>query len=122
MRYAKKWPEYRDQWNAMSIKPTRQKEFDRIAEYAFENRPRYVVIEGNSGVPWPMIACIHKRESDAQDKHGNPLFTSYLGNGQPLNRKTTIVPKGRGPFNSFEEGAMDALRIDGLTSIRDWRL
>jgi len=122
MIYGRKWHEYAEQWDRMVIKNDRKKEFEKIAEYALYNRQRYLVIEENTGVPWSMIACIHKRESNAQDKDGNPLFTSYLGNGQPLNRKTTIVPKGRGPFNSFEEGAVDALRYDKLTNVKEWRL
>lgn len=122
MLYGRKWHEYAPQWDTMTINVSRKKEFNKIAEYAYANRQRYLSIEGPTGVPWAMIACIHKRESDAQDKEGNPLFTSYLGNGQPLNRKTTIVPKGRGPFPSFEEGAVDALNYDKLTLVVEWRL
>lgn len=115
MRYSKKWPTYREQWDSMTINPSRQKEFDRLARFAMEYRPHYITIEGNSGVPWAMIACLHRRESDAD-------FTTYLGNGDRLDRKTVHVPRGRGPFNSFEEGAADALRLDGLTAVQDWRL
>jgi lysozyme family protein len=32
------------------------------------------------------------------------------------------VPAGRGPFDTWEEGAIDALTYDGLTEIPDWRL
>lgn len=120
MRYRDKWPEYKEQWDRMVIVPRRMGEMQAAAQYAVDNKRRYTEI--GSTVPWPLIAVIHKRESDAQDKHGNPLFTSYLGNGQPLNRRTTIVPKGRGPFASFAEGARDALKIDGLDLVIDWRL
>lgn len=122
MLYGRKWHEYAEQWDRMTINSSRKSEFNQIAEYAFLHRQVYLVIEENTGVPWAMIACIHKRESDAQDKFGNPLFTSYLGNGQPLNRRTTIVPKGRGPFPTFEAGAIDALNYDHLSSVKDWRL
>lgn len=122
MLYGRKWREYAEQWDRMKITPGREAEFAKIAAYAFANRQRYLVLEENTGVPWAMIACMHKRESDAQDKEGNPLFTSYLGNGQPLNRRTTIVPIGRGPFASFEEGGIDALKYDHLDRVTDWRL
>jgi len=115
MLYGRKWHEYADQWDRMMIKRDRVKEFNKIAEYALAHRGIYTAIEGRTGVPWPMIAILHRRESDAD-------FNTYLGNGQPLNRKTTIVPKGRGPFSSFEEGAIDALQYDKLTSVKDWRL
>jgi hypothetical protein len=31
-----------------------------------------------------------------------------------------LVPAGRGPFRTFEEGALDALRLKGYQNIRDW--
>lgn len=120
--YGRLWHEYAELWDKMVVNPSRVDEFDQIAEYAFLNRQKYLVVEENTGVPWPLIACFHKRESDAQDKHGNPLFTSYLGNGQPLNKRTTIEPIGRGPFPTFEAGAIDALKYDKLTLVVEWRL
>lgn len=122
MLYGRKWREYSELWDNMKINPSRKSEFLHRAQYAVENRQVYLSIEGATGVPWPMTACMHVRESDAQDKHGNPLFTSYLGNGQPLSKRTTIEPIGRGPFKSFEEGAVDALRYDKLTLVNEWRL
>lgn len=44
----------------------------------------------------------------------------YLGNGQRLSMRTTIVPKNRGPFtgpNAFVDGCVDACRIDGLDKV-----
>lgn len=120
MRYRDKWPQYAEQINKMQILADKKSAFERFANYAIANKGIYQEIEQKSGVPWPSIAVMHKRESDAQDTKGNPLFTSYLGNGQPLSRRTTIVPVGRGPFtgpNAFVDGAMDALRIDGLDKV-----
>jgi lysozyme family protein len=45
-----------------------------------------------------------------------------LGNGQPLNQVTTIVPIGRGPFPNFEAGAIDALNLQGANDITDWSI
>ena len=115
MRYATKWPQYRDQWDTMVIKPDRASEFYAIAHRILAHKDRYLTIEQRTGVPWYMIGLLHMRESD-----GN--FDTYLGNGQSLHHRTTIVPKGRGPFASFEDGAVDALKIDGLTDVKDWRL
>lgn len=115
MRYSLMWPRYAKWWDRMKIDPSREIEFDRLAEKLFANRERYGAIEAKSGVPWPLIAVLHLRESSCD-------FGTYLGNGQSLKRKTTIVPRGRGPFTSFEEGALDALRIDGLSAVKDWRL
>lgn len=115
MRYGNKWPEYAKQWDSMKIKPARLHEFDSIAARIFANKIRYQAIEARTGVPWHLIALLHLRESTMN-------FNTYLGNGQSLARRTTIKPRGRGPFATFEDGAIDALKIDGLTSVKDWRL
>lgn len=122
MRYRDKWPEYRHQWDTMAIRPERWAEFERMARYAIAHKDIYQEVEQTvqSKFPWWAVAVAHKRESDAQDAHGNPLFTSYLGNGQPLNRVTTIVPKGRGPFlgpKAFLHGCLDALHLDGIDKV-----
>ena len=118
MRYATKWPQYAHWWDAMEIKPNRVTEFEHIAKVALDHKQIYAAIEQMTGVRWYHIAVLHRRESDAN-------FGTYLGNGQSLAHRTTIVPKGRGPFtgpNAFTDGAIDALKIDGLTSVQDWRL
>ncbi len=118
MRYGAKWPQYAKWWDGMVIKPSRVHEFERDAAQLLAHKARYQYIEAKTGVPWHLIAILHMRESTAD-------FDTYLGNGQSLHQRTTIVPKGRGPFTgpqAFENGAVDALRIDGLTSVRDWRL
>lgn len=115
MRYRDKWPQYAKQWDAMSIKPDRLAEMKRYAQFAVDHRSQYLDVEKATGVPWPLVAVLHRRESDAD-------FSTYLGNGDPLNRKTTHVPKGRGPFPSFLAGAEDALHLDRLDQVKDWRL
>lgn len=91
-----------------SAKLTRGPEFARPANKAFANKTTYVSIAKRAGMPevaWLFIACAHYRES-SQD------FTKNLGQGDPLDRVTTRVPKGRGPFlgpNAFADGAVDAL-------------
>lgn len=115
MRYVEKWPQYKVWWDQMKSLPGRQKEFDRFARLAFTHKDIYQEIQARTSVPWPLIALTHQRESSMN-------FTTYLGNGQRLDRVTTIVPKGRGPFkgpDAFVNGAIDALRIEGLSSVKD---
>lgn len=87
--------------------------FNAKAKIAFANKSRYVNIcrmlrEHGSNIPdsaWVFIAVVHNRESGMD-------FTTHLGQGDPLNKKTTHVPAGRGPFfgpDAFEMGAVDAL-------------
>lgn len=63
---------------------------------------RYLAVEKATGVPWPFIAVTHQRES-------NQNWERSLAQGDPWNRKSTHVPKGRGPFKSWEDAAYDAL-------------
>jgi lysozyme family protein len=103
---------YRDLWSRMKVVKTA--EATSQAKRVIANKARYRAIEARTGVPWFVVGCLHMRESN-----GN--FGTYLGNGQPLNRRTTIVPKGRGPFSSFEDGAYDALvTVEHLDEITEW--
>ena len=72
------------------------------------------------GVPYALIPLIEIREMGPS----MGKFSRYLGNGQVLNKKTTIVPKGRGPFPTWEMGVVDALKIRSLNLIEkeDWSL
>lgn len=118
MRYSAAWPIYAKQWDSMVLKRERVPYFEHVANYAIAHKAVYQDIERRSGVTWPHVAVLHRRESDAN-------FDTYLGNGESLHHVTRLVPRGRGPWtgpNAFADGAVDALRIDGLTSVRDWRL
>ncbi len=82
------------------------------------NQARYEEVShrfANPGLKWWFVALIHEMEC-SQD------FSKYLGNGQSLNQKTTIVPIGRGPFASFADGAVDALKLQGADKITDWSI
>ena len=78
--------------------------FSSIAKHlaAPEAKARYQAVAAKTGVPWPIIAVIHERES-SQD------WTGSLAQGDPWNRVSVHVPAGRGPFRSWEEAAIDAL-------------
>ena len=105
--------DYRTKWNNMQILPSRQTAVTAIAAGILKDKQRYIAIELATGVPWYMVGVLHMRESDRD-------FNTYLGNGEPLNRKTRLVPVGRGPFASFEAGAIDALKYDGLDKFSSW--
>jgi lysozyme family protein len=76
-------------------------------------KPRYAEVSAQTGVPVLWLMVINERES------GSSLYT-YLGNGQPLRQVTTLVPAGRGPFASWEAGAIDALHLDHVDQVADW--
>jgi lysozyme family protein len=116
-----------DRWRSAKI--TGRLKFGAVAQKAFANRSRYVEIVHRlralgSNMPdeaWVFIAVIHNRESSMD-------FTTHLGQGDPLNKKTVNVPAGRGPFtgaDAFERGAVDALWYCApyaAKSNRDWSI
>lgn len=108
-------PEYERNWANLKIRSTRAAAVNNVVLRILDGKKRYKEVERRTGVPWWFVALCHYRES-------NLAWNTYLGNGQPLGRRTTIVPKGRGPFKDFEDGAVDALRLQGLTKFKDWSL
>jgi len=63
---------------------------------------RYQDVQDRTAVPWWVIAVIHEREASQR-------FDTQLGQGDPLNEVSRHVPTGRGPFKTWEDGAIDAL-------------
>jgi len=113
--YGSLWPTYAKQWDSMSIRPSKLTEFRKIAKRLFDAKERYVRVQNKTGVPWYMIAVIHEREASQN-------WNTQLAQGDPLSRSSTHVPRGRGPFATWEAGALDALHIDKLDQVKDWRI
>jgi len=83
-------------------KLTRSAEFAAVAHRLVAAKARYQAVEAKTGVPWWVVAVIHERESSQR-------WDRSLAQGDPWNRVSTHEPEGRGPFNSWEEAAIDAL-------------
>ena len=91
---------------ALTTNPTKLIELSYICKIAMTNEAIYTEVESATGIPWPVIAAIHYRESDQSFKY-------HLHNGDPLTARTTHVPKdrphqGEPPF-TWQESAIDAL-------------
>lgn len=56
-----------------------------------------------TGIPWQIIGVLHGLE-------GQFDFSRQVFNGEKWNQKTTIVPKNKGPWESWLESTEDALR------------
>ena len=87
-------------WKAAKL--TTGPEFLPVAKRLVAAKDRYMAVSKWTGIPWPFIAVTHQRESSQNWKRS-------LAQGDPWNQTSTHVPKGRGPFNSWEEAAYDAL-------------
>ncbi|KYG22376.1 hypothetical protein SE92_20915 [Bradyrhizobium sp. AT1] len=105
--------EYERNWASLDIRPGRLTEANAVARKALNGKATYQQIERLTGVPWHFTALCHYRESNFD-------FDTYLGNGETLHRATTIVPKGRGPFATFVDGAVDAFRVENFIGAQDW--
>jgi lysozyme family protein len=103
--------EYLDLMSTMTY--TKTTAIEATAKKLLKFKDRYAAVTASTGVPIIWLAAINERESSSN-------FKTYLGNGDPLNKKTTHVPKGRGPFDSWESGAIDALNLDGVASVKNW--
>jgi lysozyme family protein len=109
---------YENNWRNMQIRAGSVAEAKKEAEKLLKNKSTYQEISRLTNVWWPFIGLCHYRESGFDPN-------TYLGNGQPLGRVTTIVPKGRGPFvgpDAFVDGAVDALRLEHLVGATDWSI
>lgn len=87
-------------WKAAKL--TRGPEFLPVARRLVAAKQRYLTVSEKTGIPWPFIAVTHQRESSQN-------WTRSLAQGDPWNQKSTHVPAGRGPFDSWEAAAYDAL-------------
>lgn len=104
-------PELEKLYGEMEI--TRTVAVDDAARKCIRLKSRYLKVAKQTGVPWEWLAVIHMRES-------NNNFAGVLHNGEKIigsGRKTKLVPRGRGPFPSWEEAAIDALAIKKLVGL-----
>lgn len=98
---------YKNLWSTMVIDPKKESTIVWYVKKIKEGAARYQEVEKETGVPWQVIGCKHLME-------GAGDFTRVLHNGERIigtGKKTRLVPKNRGPFDSWEEAAIDALRI-----------
>lgn len=98
-------------------KLTRGAEFKPVAKRLVAAKERYMAVSDQTGVPWFFIAVTHQRESAQR-------WDRSLAQGDPWNKKSVHVPKGRGPFASWEEAAVDALVVcpPKAASNKDWSI
>ncbi len=91
-------------WTAMHVEPALGATFDRVAARltAPAAKARYEIVTAQTGVPWFVVAVIHEREASQS-------WAANLAQGDPWNAVSVHVPKGQGPFASWESAAVNAL-------------
>ena len=89
-------------WTAMHTDSNLGATLDVIAGRLVAAKPRYENVSSTTGVPWYVIAVIHERESSQS-------WAASLAQGDPWNQVSIHVPRGIGPFASWEDAAVYAL-------------
>lgn len=92
-------------WAKAQISPSRVSEAKQMANTIMKHRDQYDAVAAQTNVPFYVTGVLHMREASFN-------FNTYLGNGDPLSRKSVHVPKGRGPFKNWFDGAIDAFHLD----------
>ncbi len=104
-------------WATAVVAPALINLVDGVAKRLVAMKPRYVTVALKTTVPWPVVAVIHERESSQS-------WLASLAQGDPWNRVSIHVPRGRGPFDSWEAAAEDALFVCAPHAARwsDWTI
>jgi len=106
---------YRRLWAAVTIAPENREAVRAAVKRILKNRRRYEKVEALTGIPWWFIAALHERESTCN-------FKKHLHNGDPLHRPTVNEPSGRPACKTWEESALDALRIKKFHKRTRWTI
>jgi lysozyme family protein len=109
--------EYDGLFSTCATRASRRTQIERVIDSLVGNRGRYERVSAQTGVPWYFIAVTHNLEASQN-------FSKHLHNGDPLTARTRQVPAGRPktgtpPF-TWEESAVDALRLKRLQLWTDW--
>jgi len=91
----------------LNYEKERVKEIQEVCKKFFLNQEAYAKVSQYTKVPAELVFALHYRESSLR-------FNGVLHNGENIigtSKLTRLVPKGRGPFYSWEEAAIDALEM-----------
>jgi len=92
---------YLHRWNSLFVLRKYSKQVNWYVDKLLDSTSRYINVERSTGVPWEVVGAIHMMESGGD-------FNMQLLNGQRWDMETTMVPKHRGPWGSWEESCMAA--------------
>lgn len=114
--------EYKSLYDNMKISTIADLEVTETIREIIPHFSRYEAVEKETKVHRKLIAALHHKEASGR-------FSRCLHNGQLWSKVTTIVPKGRGPFKSWEYAAIDALNLKSsmlttmnIKTVDDWTI
>ncbi len=88
---------------APSLTPDQSSAVEDFRANYEKHRIRYEKVAGQAGIPAPLVAAIHWRESTAD-------FGTYLHQGDPLGKAAVNVPTDIPLFSEWEPAAVHALK------------
>lgn len=103
LSYNPYWYDYAMLWDTMKYDP-QNPEIKVAMRMLMKHADKYKDAAEVCNVPWEIIAVKHLMEG------GGNILNQFL-NGQKWSLKTTIVPKGCGPFKSFEDSCKFAFEF-----------
>lgn len=125
---------YTNLYNTAQTRPEKRTEIANISGRIMQGWARYEAVAATlaNGIPWWFIGITHFMEAGIFQ---NP-FAFHLHCGDPLYNRTFHVPAGRPKFNpghgstppshdnpySWEESALDALRLMKYDRVQDWSI
>ena len=78
------------------------KAVSKVVAKIITNGPFYEEAELQTNVPWYLIGAIHSKEASCN-------MSKQIFNGEPWSKRTTLVPKGLGPWKSWLDSTMMSL-------------
>jgi len=113
--------DYEKLFDTCKVHENRKSLADAKAKQIAVSQDRYEAIAKrvNSTMPWWFVGVIHLMECGLD-------FKKHLHNGDPLTARTKMVPAGHpkigNPPFTFEDSAIDALKLTGMHKQVDWSL
>jgi len=104
---------YEALWDSLRILPDWRARVNIAAHRIARMKHEYVKIERAIGIPWAVAGVIHDLECSCDPVGG-------YHNGERWDRVTTLVPAGKGPFDSLAASGIDALW--GLANLPSWTI
>lgn len=111
-------PDFKEVCKNLKIDENRVIDLQLVKFNYTQNIKKYLEIEKLTGVPSELICALHYREMSLS-------WNGCLHNGEKIlgtGKKTSLVPKGRGPFDTFEQAAIDALFLKKNLFPKEWNL
>jgi lysozyme family protein len=105
--------DYQSKYDTMVVARTAAVEAE--AKLIVAGWDRYKRVEQLTGIPAVFIGVLHSREADCN-------FNGCLANGDPISRRTRHDPAGFGPWPTWEESAVWALKHEGFSGTDPWSI